>query len=108
MVSEGRELKSGSDPAQRLGMILKSPFERLGPKALVRYLMYLPLNFIPVVGTSWRNRGKLIHGRSASQRSAWLEKHTRPYTAYAKPSQCPSPVARCDLNVVSLHGFQPS
>lgn len=51
MVSEGRELKSGGDPMQRLGKILKSPFERLGPKAIVRYLMYLPLNFIPVVGT---------------------------------------------------------
>ena len=51
IVSEGRELKSGSDPMQRLGKILKSPFERIGPKALVRYLIYLPLNFIPVVGT---------------------------------------------------------
>ena len=51
MVSEGRELKNGSDPMQRLGKILKNPFERFGPKAIVRYLVYLPLNFIPVVGT---------------------------------------------------------
>ncbi len=44
----GREIKSdGGDPMQRLGRILKSPFERLSPKALVRYVMYLPLNFIP-------------------------------------------------------------
>ncbi|POR32547.1 Outer spore wall protein RRT8 [Tolypocladium paradoxum] len=115
MVSEGRELKAGSDPMQRLGKILKSPFERFGPKALVRHVMYLPLNFIPVVGTvmfiffqgehhllpsrlgvcyiltdvSGRNRGKLVHGRyfqlkkwSSSQRSAWLEKHAGPYTAF--------------------------
>lgn len=51
IVSEGREIKSGSDPIQRLGRILKSPFERFSPKAIVRYFMYLPLNFIPVIGT---------------------------------------------------------
>ena len=47
LVTEGRELKSGSDPIARLGKILKNPFERFSPKALVRYVMYLPLNFIP-------------------------------------------------------------
>lgn len=56
LVSEGREVKSGGagaggDPMKRLGKILKSPFERFGPKAMLRYFMYLPLNFIPVVGT---------------------------------------------------------
>lgn len=47
IVSEGRELKSGRDPIQRLGKILKNPFSGFSPKALVRYVMYLPLNFIP-------------------------------------------------------------
>jgi hypothetical protein len=47
VVSEGRQLKSGSDSIARLGKILKSPFSRFSPKALVRYVMYLPLNFIP-------------------------------------------------------------
>ena len=51
MVQEGRQLKAGGDPIQKLGKILKSPFERFSPKALIRYVMYLPLNFIP--GTSW-------------------------------------------------------
>lgn len=51
MVSEGREVKSGSDPIQKLGKIIKSPFEKFSPKAIVRYFMYLPLNFIPIVGT---------------------------------------------------------
>lgn len=95
IVSEGREVKSGSDPMQKLGKILKSPFEKFSPKAIVRYFLYLPLNFIPVVGTGifillqGRNRGKLVHGRyfqlkrwSSSQRSDWLEKHTGPYTAF--------------------------
>lgn len=47
LVSEGRQLKAGGDPIEKLGRILKSPFERFSPKALVRYVMYLPLNFIP-------------------------------------------------------------
>lgn len=51
IVREGREVKSGSDPMQKLGKILKSPFERFSLKSIVRYFIYLPLNFIPVVGT---------------------------------------------------------
>jgi hypothetical protein len=47
VVSEGRELKSGRDPISRLGKVLKSPFEKYSPKSLIRYVMYLPLNFIP-------------------------------------------------------------
>lgn len=51
IVSEGREIKPGSDPMAKLGRILKSPFGKFSPKAIVRYIMYLPLNAIPVVGT---------------------------------------------------------
>lgn len=51
LVTEGRELKSGNDPMAKLGKVLKSPFERFSPSAIIRYVMYLPLNFIPVVGT---------------------------------------------------------
>lgn len=47
IVQEGRQIKSGSDPMARLGKVLKSPFAKFTPKALVRYVMYLPLNFIP-------------------------------------------------------------
>ena len=47
VVSEGRELKSGGDPISRLGKIIKSPFSKFTPKAIIRYVMYLPLNFIP-------------------------------------------------------------
>lgn len=47
IVSEGRQLKSGGDPIERLGKLLKNPFSKFTPKALVRYVMYLPLNFIP-------------------------------------------------------------
>ncbi|KAK3393137.1 hypothetical protein B0H63DRAFT_11301 [Podospora didyma] len=95
IVSEGRQLKSGGDSIQRLGKVIKSPFSRFSPKALVRYVMYLPLNFIPVVGTvifiliQGRSRGNGVHDRyfqlkkwSASQRSSWLSEHTGPYAAF--------------------------
>lgn len=55
LLSEGRELKGsstrGGDPMKRLGKVLRSPFEKYSPTAMIRYLLYLPLNFIPVVGT---------------------------------------------------------
>lgn len=95
LASEGREVRSGRDPMQKLGKVLKSPFEKFSPKAIIRYLIYLPLNFIPVVGTAafiflqGRNRGKLVHGRyfqlkkwSNAQQGDWLEKHVGPYTAF--------------------------
>jgi hypothetical protein len=51
IVREGREIKAGNDPMAKLGKIIKSPFAKFSPKAIVRYFMYLPLNFIPIVGT---------------------------------------------------------
>jgi hypothetical protein len=36
----------------KLGKIITKPFARFTPKAIIRYLMYLPLNFIPVLGTA--------------------------------------------------------
>lgn len=47
IVKGGRQIKSGSDPMQRLGKVLKSPFDRFSLKGLVRYVIHLPLNFIP-------------------------------------------------------------
>ncbi|KAI3327123.1 hypothetical protein HD806DRAFT_486041 [Xylariaceae sp. AK1471] len=95
VVSEGRQLKSGGDSIARLGKILKSPFSQFSPKALVRYVMYLPLNFIPVVGTiiflvvQGRTRGQSVHSRyfqlkgwSSSQQRDWLEQHKGPYTTF--------------------------
>ncbi|KAI1339229.1 hypothetical protein F5Y15DRAFT_423946 [Xylariaceae sp. FL0016] len=95
VVSEGRQLKSGNDPIARLGKILKNPFSKFSPKALIRYVMYLPLNFIPVVGTAifillqGRTRGRSVHGRyfqlknwSSSQQQDWLDHHQAPYASF--------------------------
>ncbi|KAK1758416.1 hypothetical protein QBC47DRAFT_374617 [Echria macrotheca] len=95
IVTEGRQIKPNGDPIARLGKVLKSPFSRFSPKALVRYVMYLPLNFIPVVGTvafiilNGRSRGATVHDRyfqlkrySQSQKSAWLSEHAGAYAAF--------------------------
>jgi len=97
IVAEGRQIKSGNfrDPIAKLGKLFKSPFERFTPKAIIRYVMYLPLNFIPVVGTvlfvllQGRTRGQSCHTRyfqlkgwSNSQKQEWLKDNTAPYTAF--------------------------
>lgn len=112
IVSEGRQLRSGNfnDPIAKLGKLVKSPFEKFTPTAIIRYVMYLPLNFIPVVGTvifvllQGRTRGNSVHTRvsyslgfgkgtadmwqyfqlknwSKSQQQEWLKENTAPYTA---------------------------
>jgi hypothetical protein len=71
VVAEGRQLKAGNfnDPIGKLGKLLKSPFDNFSTKSLVRYVLYLPLNFIPVVGTAMfvllqgRTRGYSVHNR---------------------------------------------
>lgn len=95
LVSQGREIKGGNDPVGRLGKIAKKPFEKFTIKALVRYLMYLPLNFIPVVGTAFfifiqgRNKGKAAHSRyfnlkgwKQSDIENFTTEHVGPYTAF--------------------------
>lgn len=47
VVAEGRELKAQGDSIHRLGKVLKKPFSRFSINELIRYVMYLPLNFVP-------------------------------------------------------------
>ncbi|KAF3920586.1 hypothetical protein ABW21_db0201408 [Orbilia brochopaga] len=53
LVAAGREVKPGSsqDPLRKLGKRLQKPFGDSPLKSLIRYLILLPLNFIPLVGT---------------------------------------------------------
>lgn len=79
VLAEGRQLKSGNfnDPMAKLGKLVKSPFEKFSPSAIIRYVMYLPLNFIPVVGTvifvllQGRTRGSTVHGRVSHSYVPW-------------------------------------
>ncbi|KAL2198753.1 hypothetical protein P885DRAFT_67906 [Corynascus similis CBS 632.67] len=84
VVAEGREVKTRGDSIQRLGKALKKPFRRFNINELIRYVMYLPLNFVPVVGTVTflLLRGKALGDTLHSRRSQWLKDHKGPYTAF--------------------------
>lgn len=51
LVAQGREVKTHGDVIERLGKMLRKPFTSFGINDLIRYLMYLPLNIVPVIGT---------------------------------------------------------
>ncbi|RAL10375.1 uncharacterized protein BO97DRAFT_328213, partial [Aspergillus homomorphus CBS 101889] len=87
----------GSGGAARLGSRLKHPVEKLSPQVLLRSVMYLPLNFVPVVGTvayiyvQGKRVGPVAHGRyfqlkgwGRKEREAWVEGERRrgAYTAF--------------------------
>jgi len=99
LVSAGRQIHPGSDPMAKLGKLFKKPFSSFSPKAIIRYLMYLPLNFIPVVGTvvfiilQGRKYGPQMHQRyfqlkgwNASQRDKFVEMNKGPYTGFGVPA----------------------
>ena len=95
LVSEGRQIKGGSGIMGKLGKLTKSPFQKFTPNALIRYLMYLPLNFIPVVGTvmfvilQGRRAGPAAHTRyfqlkqwNDTQKQKHIDEYKAAYTRY--------------------------
>lgn len=99
LVATERQIKSGNDPVAKLGKIFKKPFARFTPKAIIRYFMYLPLNFIPVVGTvlfvvlQGRKFGPTAHQRyfqlkqmSKHDKEVWIEKRKAAYTSFGVPA----------------------
>ncbi|KAL1301562.1 hypothetical protein AAFC00_005799 [Neodothiora populina] len=95
LVSHDRQVKSGSNPIGRLGKLAAKPFAKFTPSAIIRYLMYLPLNFIPVVGTvmfvllQGKRQGPAAHARyfqlkgmSKQRREEWVEKRRGAYTSF--------------------------
>jgi hypothetical protein len=96
LVAEGRQVKttSGNDPISRLGRMIKKPFlTKLSPSNLLRSLLYLPLNFIPVVGTvcyiifQGKRTGPVAHDRyfglkgwDERKRAEWVERNQGAYT----------------------------
>ena len=95
LVSSGRQIHAGSDPVAKLGKLIKKPFAKFAPKALIRYVMYLPLNFIPVVGTvmfvllQGKRAGPVAHARyfqlkgwTGSQKQKHINENQAAYTRY--------------------------
>ncbi|ORY10642.1 hypothetical protein BCR34DRAFT_625151 [Clohesyomyces aquaticus] len=99
LVSTERAVKSGSDPIAKLGKIARKPFARFTPKAIIRYFMYLPLNFIPIVGTvlfvilQGRKNGPTAHARyfqlkqmGKREKEEFVEKRKAAYTSFGVPA----------------------
>lgn len=76
--------------------MVKKPFAKFTPSAIIRYFMYLPLNFIPIVGTvlfiilQGKRSGPSAHARyfqlkgmSTRQQEDFVEQRRGAYTRYA-------------------------
>ncbi|KAJ5777960.1 hypothetical protein N7520_001206 [Penicillium odoratum] len=96
LVAQGRQVKpqsGGRDAVARLGKIFSRPFTRFKPQMLLRSLLYLPLNMIPVVGTvlyivvQGKRIGPGLHARyfqlkgwNSVQQDEWVAKNRGAYT----------------------------
>lgn len=99
LVATERQINSGPDAIAKLGKVFKTPFAKFTPKAIIRYFMYLPLNFIPVVGTimfvtlQGRKFGPNAHARyfqlkkmNSRQKEEFIEKRKAAYTSFGVPA----------------------
>ncbi|MCJ1480009.1 hypothetical protein MMC06_000163 [Schaereria dolodes] len=95
LVSSGRHIQAGGDSIAKLGKLIKKPFAKFAPNAIIRYFLYLPLNFIPVVGTimfvilQGRRAGPTAHSRyfqlkgwSNSQKQTHVQENKAAYTSF--------------------------
>jgi len=99
LVANGRELRSGGSGFSKLGKAVKKPFQKLSPNAIISYFLWLPLNFIPIIGTAMfiivqgRKAGPSYHARyfqlkgfSAGQREKFVEDRRPAYLSFGVAS----------------------
>ncbi|KAJ4373810.1 hypothetical protein N0V83_002549 [Neocucurbitaria cava] len=99
LVSTEREVKRGNDPVGKLGKLVTKPFAKFTPKAIIRYFMYLPLNFIPIVGTvlfvilQGRKFGPNAHARyfqlkqmKKQEKEHFIEQRKAAYASFGVPA----------------------
>ncbi|KAL9114908.1 MAG: hypothetical protein Q9227_001151 [Pyrenula ochraceoflavens] len=97
LVQQGRVVRPprAGDAVERLGKLVKRPFEKFAPSALLRYVMYLPVNFVPVVGTvvfvglQGKRSGPAAHERyfqlkgwGRREKEGWVERNRGAYTGF--------------------------
>lgn len=96
IVSNGRELSpSGGGKFKALKSKLSSPLQKFSPEALIKYLISIPLNMVPAIGTilfvtlNGRRAGPRflaryfqLKGLSAQSRQEQVEKRTGSLTAF--------------------------
>jgi len=94
LVSNGREVTTASGK-KALGKLIMKPLDRFSKEGLVRYILSIPLNFIPVVGTIFflgfngAKSGPGYHSRyfqlkrwSEEQRKQHVSQHRGAYTSF--------------------------
>ncbi|CAI9634574.1 hypothetical protein GT037_004192 [Alternaria burnsii] len=99
LVSKERQVKSGNDPVAKLGKLVTKPFAKFAPSAIIRYFMYLPLNFIPIVGTvlfvilQGRKFGPTAHARyfqlkqmKKQEKERFIEQRKAAYASFGIPA----------------------
>lgn len=101
LVEKDRQVKKSGygDAISRLGKLASKPFQKFTPSSMIRYLITLPLNFIPVVGTAifitlqGRKTGPALHARyfqlkgmSGPQKERFVDSRKAAYTAFGVPA----------------------
>jgi hypothetical protein len=102
LVAKQRAVKSGGDPIAKLGKLATKPFAKFAPSAIIRYFMYLPLNFIPIVGTvmfvilQGRKFGPTAHARyfqlkqmNKKEKDQFVERRKAAYARYVVTDSFP-------------------
>ncbi|KAF9257810.1 hypothetical protein L218DRAFT_975109 [Marasmius fiardii PR-910] len=99
LVSRGRQVTSSSSGMKTLGKSFMKPLDRFSKDGVLRYLLSIPLNSIPVVGTllflllNGKKLGPAHHSRyfqlkgfSKETRAVFVEKNEGAYTAFGAAS----------------------
>ncbi|TFK85674.1 hypothetical protein K466DRAFT_600976 [Polyporus arcularius HHB13444] len=94
LVKDGKT-RTQSSATRSVGSALVKPFQAFSKDGIVRYLLTLPLNFIPAVGTvlfllynghasgpGWHSHYFELKGFSKNQRAAFVEQRRAEYTAF--------------------------
>lgn len=99
LVAQGRQIKSANeqDPISRLGDKIRNPLAEVSMASLLKPLVYLPLNFIPVVGGfmyvagQGKRIGPICHERyfqlkgwDSKQKDDWVKTHRAAYMRYGR------------------------
>ncbi|KZT56005.1 hypothetical protein CALCODRAFT_524429 [Calocera cornea HHB12733] len=94
LVSRGREIKKTST-GKRLGAALTRPLARFSPQAVIRYVLSIPLNLIPLVGTvffilyngvrggpGWHDRYFQLKKFDKDQKAAFIHARRGAYSSF--------------------------
>ncbi|KAE9402234.1 hypothetical protein BT96DRAFT_964833 [Gymnopus androsaceus JB14] len=110
LVASNRSIKSGRSGMKTIGQSISKPLSRFSKDGLVRYVVSLPLNSLPIVGSiiflfynglkagpRYHARYFQLKGMNAQEREAFVEERRGAYTAFG--------AAALALNLVPVVGL---